>query len=120
VTVLTTGARAKGRGFLAGLLLGLSVAALVTLVLAFVFPPARFFPPRIEAGADLTPPAPTAPAAAPAPARAGSLLPPPALTPLVPNAPTVAMPAALPGLAPPAAPDVFDGGEAGSPSLFPQ
>ena len=117
---LATGARAKGRGFLAGLVLGLALAACVASVLAFVFPPARFFAPRIDPGADLTPPAPTAPAAAPAPARSGGLLPPPALTPLVPGTSAAELPADLPDLAPPVAPDVFDGGDAGSPSLFPQ
>jgi len=120
--VLATGAGAKGRGFLAGLILGLLLAAGVALALAFLFPPARFFPPRIEPGADATPTAPVAPADASSTVsgRFGSLLPPPALSPLVPNTRTAPMPATLPDLAPPAAPDVFDGGEAGSPSLFPQ
>jgi hypothetical protein len=122
VAVLATRARGNGRGFFTGLILGLLVAACVAVALAFLFPPARFFPPRVDPGADVTPSAPAAPSdvTPPASTRAGTLLPPPALTPLVPKTPAGAMPADLPGLAPPAAPDVFDGGEAGSPSLFPQ
>ena len=119
---LATGSRRRGRGFFPGLIAGILLAACVAAALAILFPPARFFPPRIEPGADVMPAAPAAPsdAAAAVSARSETLLPPPALTPLVATPPPADMPAELPGLAPPSAPDVFDGGEAGSPSLFPQ
>jgi hypothetical protein len=120
---LVKGARANGRGFLAGLTLGLLLAVCAAVVLALIFPPDRLFPPRMDPGADASPAAPAAPARTrPLESdRPDSLLPPPALSPLVPDIPPFApVPAELPRSSPPQAPEVFDGGEAGSPSLFPQ
>lgn len=88
--------------------------------LIYAFPPLKTLPPEIPPGtaeppAALTNPAPVAEPPSPAAAQ-GLLVEAPA--PLVFTGPARDVPPGLDALLRPPAPDVFDGGPAGSPSLF--
>lgn len=109
------GTRPRGAGFLKGLATGFALALLMALALAYVFPPTRYFAPEVPADGGAAP-GPPAAIIVPRTPRAGGLLPDPASAPLI-----AIRPAAEPApLAPPAAPDVFEGAPAGSPSLMPR
>ncbi|WP_424931710.1 hypothetical protein [Amaricoccus macauensis] len=108
-------------GFWRGVAAGIAASVVVLLVLAIIFPPTVYEPPSLAPEADQPPDAITSPdAAAATPAEPGRV------GPLVVEAPAPLLSEVPPGDTPPgleildlpAAPDVFDGGEAGSPSLF--
>lgn len=108
----------RDHSFRNGFLTGLAVGLAVCLALAILFPPKIYYPPEVE-GVDRAPTAPGEPGAPAAPdlGDAGD----PSVGGLTRAAPERAAPpeAALSQFPKPAAPDVFEGGPAGSPSLFP-
>lgn len=98
-------------GFATGLLTGLGLGLGLSFLIALAFPPFVLEPPAVDEVA-LTPPAPSNPATA-------SMSEPELPAPLL-SDPTSGFPSdALSGLAPQAAPDVFEGNPTGSPSLVP-
>ncbi len=109
----------RDHSFRNGFLTGLAVGLAVCFALAAVFPARIYYPPSVEGGIDAAPITPDAP---------GSLVPPrfgeagdPSVGGLSGASP---VPAARPEVSlsqfpKPAAPDVFEGGDAGSPSLYP-
>lgn len=112
--------RRAGGGFWQGAVAGAVVSAVIAAGLIYAFPPLKTLPPEIPPGsveppAVLTSPAPVAGRPAPA-AVQGLLVEAPA--PLVTTGPARDVPPGLDALLRPPAPDVFDGGAAGSPSLF--
>jgi hypothetical protein len=115
-------ARAARRGFWTGLIAGILLCGALALAMAIAFPPFVFQPPQLPPEAGTPPGGPPPPAAAgagvAAPEPAASVPPPGKPGPLV---ATGREPGPLPGienLAPTPAPDVFEGGAAGSPSLY--
>jgi hypothetical protein len=114
--------RAAKRGFWTGLITGILLCGALALAIAIAFPPFVFEPPRVPAEADTPPGGPQVPGIAGAEAAA----PEPAATVAAPTAPGPLIasgrePGPLPGLediVPTPAPDVFEGGAAGSPSLY--
>lgn len=101
----------RRHGFWAGLVLGFAIAVTAAALLALAFRPQLQTPPELAPkAAVLVVPAPAAPRAVIRTGTPGALLP---------DRPGAEMPSALPGLAPPVAPDVFEGQPSGSPSLMP-
>jgi hypothetical protein len=108
-------------GFWRGVAAGMAVCLLIFAILVMLFPPAVYAPPSLAPGAALPPDeigVPDRTALPPAaPPRAGSLLV-EAPAPLLTSLPARDTPPGLETMRLPAAPDIFDGGPAGSPSLF--
>ncbi len=109
----------RDHSFRNGFLTGLAVGLAACVALAAVFPARIYYPPSVEGGIDTAPTSPDAPGASEPPrfGAAGD----PSVGGLSAAAPT---PAARPEISlsqfpRPAAPDVFEGGDAGSPSLYP-
>jgi hypothetical protein len=115
----STGNSGRG-GFWRGVAVGVAISVAIAAGLTLVFPPVTYAPPNLAPSALVPPDAPahpaTAPAAPPPPKYVGLLVPAPA--PLLAELPATDLPPGLAALARPPAPDVFDGGAAGSPSLF--
>lgn len=110
------------RGFWRGVLAGLAVASAIALGLAIAFPPTIFHDPQVVPEAQVAPKetaTPDAAAAPGAPDPGGALLRPPG-APLIGERPAADAPPERETLAPPAIPNVDDGGPSGSPSLAPQ
>ena len=109
------------KGFWRGVAAGIAASIVVLLALAMLFPPTIYAPPSLGPEADQPPAEISSPdpsASLPAePQRTGPLVI-EAPAPLVTGLPPRDTPPGLEMLNLPAAPDVFDGGEAGSPSLF--
>jgi hypothetical protein len=99
---------------------GLLLAAAAAIGLTIAYPPTVFERPALTPGIELAPSAPEQPADVAVPqvqARDDWLLVPRAGAPLIAGKPQAETPPGLEGIAPVPAPDVFDGGAAGSPSL---
>ena len=117
---LTRVARRRTKGYWRGVATGLLLAAAAAIGLTIAFPPTIFMQPVLTPGIEVAPAAPEAPAGEAVPAleaRDDWLLVPRADAPLISGRPQAETPPGLQGLAPVAAPDFFDGGAAGSPSL---
>ncbi|MEM8570226.1 MAG: hypothetical protein AAGG56_04875 [Pseudomonadota bacterium] len=108
-------------GFWRGVAAGLAFCFLCLLAVTYLYPPTIFQPPRVSPEMALPPegiaqPEAVAPPAAPQ-GQTGSLIV-EAPAPLLTTLPPADLQPGLDIIELPAAPDVFDGGPAGSPSLF--